>query len=207
MEYLHYQLHVSASILAIIRLAFNLSRDYTICMVYWGGGGTTRYRFTIVGSMKIRTSDRVTNIWCQYLDLTCLRAIIEVCYVSTVFNCMLSGVGVVGRLHCIVRGVWGVGCIINLRLLYRWVWSLWVKWVFFSSRGSLVVEHLVWTGSSQVSKLPSTTLCYGRIWTYPEKSHNVLDRQIFHFMVTFTCAVHKSANKSRSGTAKKMDAM
>jgi len=45
MEYLQYQTHVSASTLAIIRLAFNLSRDYTICMVYfWGGGGEgTRY--------------------------------------------------------------------------------------------------------------------------------------------------------------------
>jgi hypothetical protein len=28
-----YQLHVSASTVAIIRLALNLSRDYTICMV------------------------------------------------------------------------------------------------------------------------------------------------------------------------------
>jgi hypothetical protein len=34
MQYLQYQLHVSASTLAIIRLAFNLSRDYAICMVY-----------------------------------------------------------------------------------------------------------------------------------------------------------------------------
>jgi len=32
MEYLYYQLHVSASTLAIIRLAFNLSSDYTICV-------------------------------------------------------------------------------------------------------------------------------------------------------------------------------
>jgi len=39
MEYLQYQLHVSASTLAIIRLAFNLSRDYTICMVCSGGWG------------------------------------------------------------------------------------------------------------------------------------------------------------------------
>jgi hypothetical protein len=38
MEYLQYQLHVSASTLVIIRLAFYLSRDYTICMVYLGGG-------------------------------------------------------------------------------------------------------------------------------------------------------------------------
>jgi len=53
MEYLQYQLHVSASTLAIIRLAFNLSRDYTIYGVLWWGG--TRSRFTIVGSMKIRT--------------------------------------------------------------------------------------------------------------------------------------------------------
>jgi hypothetical protein len=30
---LYYQLHVSASALAIIRLALNLSSDYTICMV------------------------------------------------------------------------------------------------------------------------------------------------------------------------------
>jgi len=34
MDYLQYQLHVLASALAIIRLAFNLSIDYTICMVY-----------------------------------------------------------------------------------------------------------------------------------------------------------------------------
>jgi len=33
MEYLEYQLHISASTLAIIRLTFNLSRDYTICSV------------------------------------------------------------------------------------------------------------------------------------------------------------------------------
>jgi hypothetical protein len=39
MEYLQYQLHVSAFTLAIIRLAFNLSRDYTIYMVYSGGRG------------------------------------------------------------------------------------------------------------------------------------------------------------------------
>jgi len=50
MEYLHYQLHVSASTLAIIRLAFNLSRDYTICMVCSGKGA--RSCFTIVGSMN-----------------------------------------------------------------------------------------------------------------------------------------------------------
>ena len=53
MEYLYYQLHVSASALAIIRLALNLSSDYTICMVC--SGGRTRSRFTIVGNMKIRT--------------------------------------------------------------------------------------------------------------------------------------------------------
>jgi hypothetical protein len=61
MEYLHYQLHVPASTLAIIRLAFNLSRDYTICMVCSGegkGGGTIS-RFAIVVSMKIRTLDGV----------------------------------------------------------------------------------------------------------------------------------------------------
>jgi len=39
MEYLQYQLHASASTLAIIRLAFNLSRDYTICMVYFWEAG------------------------------------------------------------------------------------------------------------------------------------------------------------------------
>jgi hypothetical protein len=65
MQYLQYQLHVSASTLAIIRLALNLSRDYTICMVCWEG---TRSRFTIVGSMKIRTWDRVTNIWCLVME-------------------------------------------------------------------------------------------------------------------------------------------
>jgi len=61
MEYLYYQLHVSASTLAIIRLEFNLSRDYTICMVCSGEGGTGS-RFTVVGSMKIRTWNGVTNI-------------------------------------------------------------------------------------------------------------------------------------------------
>jgi len=61
MVYLQYQLHVLASTLAIIRLAFNLSRDYTICVVYWGEGGM-RSRFSTVGSMKIRTLDRITNI-------------------------------------------------------------------------------------------------------------------------------------------------
>jgi len=61
MQYLQYQLHVSASTLAIIRLAFNLSRDYTICMVYFGEG-ETRTPFTIVGSMKIRTLDRVIRL-------------------------------------------------------------------------------------------------------------------------------------------------
>jgi len=35
MQYLQYQLHVSAATLAIIRLTFNLSRDYTICMLTW----------------------------------------------------------------------------------------------------------------------------------------------------------------------------
>jgi hypothetical protein len=38
MEYLQYELHVSASTLAIVRLAFNLLRDYTICAVYFEGG-------------------------------------------------------------------------------------------------------------------------------------------------------------------------
>jgi len=68
-------------------------------------------RFTIVDSMKIRILDRITNIWCQYPDLTCLRAIIEVCYVSTVFNCMLSGVGVkkVKQSHYRPSGLWGSG--------------------------------------------------------------------------------------------------
>jgi hypothetical protein len=62
MDYLRYQQHVSASMLAIIRLAFNLSRDYIIRMVYLGEEGGTRSRFTIVDSMKIRTLDRITNI-------------------------------------------------------------------------------------------------------------------------------------------------
>jgi len=39
MEYLQYQLHVLASTLAIIRLAFILSRDCTIHTVYPGEGG------------------------------------------------------------------------------------------------------------------------------------------------------------------------
>jgi hypothetical protein len=36
MVYLQYQLHVSASTLAIIRLAFNLSRDYTYMVAKLG---------------------------------------------------------------------------------------------------------------------------------------------------------------------------
>jgi hypothetical protein len=39
MEYLQYQLHVSASILAIVRFVFNVSSHYTICVVYFEGGG------------------------------------------------------------------------------------------------------------------------------------------------------------------------
>jgi len=39
MEYLYYQLHVSASALAIIGLALNLSSNYTISMVCSGEGG------------------------------------------------------------------------------------------------------------------------------------------------------------------------
>ena len=157
-EYLQYQLHVSAPTLAIIRLAFNLSRDYTICMVYCGEGGGARSRFTIVGSMKIRTLDIISNIWCHYPDLTCLRAIIEVCYDSTVLNCMLSGVVVAGRLHCIVRGVWGVGCIINLILRYRWVWNLWVKWVFFFLVAWLVCSWNTACGLVQSRSSPSVYL-------------------------------------------------
>ena len=40
MKYLQYQLHVSASTLAIVIFVFNLSSNYTICVVYFGGGGT-----------------------------------------------------------------------------------------------------------------------------------------------------------------------
>jgi len=70
---------------------------------------------------------------------------------------MLSGVGVAGRLHCIVRGVWGVGCVIDLRLRYRWFWGLWVKWVFF------LVAGLVWSwntscGLVQARSSPSVYL-------------------------------------------------
>jgi len=38
MEYLQYQLRVSAYTLAIIRLTFKVSRDYTICTVCSGKG-------------------------------------------------------------------------------------------------------------------------------------------------------------------------
>jgi hypothetical protein len=197
MQYLQYQLHVSASTLAIIRLTFNLSRDYTLQKWYMqylqyqlhvststlaiirlefnfnkrlynlygvlcgegvGGGRGTRSRFTTVFSIKIRTLDGITNIWCEYPDSTCLIATVEVCYVSTAFNRMLSDVGVVGRVPCIVRGVCGVGCtsIINLRLRYRWVWSLWVKWVF-------LVAGVVWLwntlcGPVQAESSPSVCL-------------------------------------------------
>ena len=145
------------STLATIRLAFNLPKDYTICMVYSGG---TRSRFTVVDSIKIRTLDRITNIDVNILIWHVLRAVIKVCHVSIVFHCMLSGVGVAGRLHCIVHGVRGVGCIINLRLRYRWVWSLRVNFFspfFFLVAG--VVEHLVWTGSSQVVPLCVSNNC------------------------------------------------
>jgi len=49
MEYLHYQLHVSASTLPIIRLAFNLSRDSVICMVCFGVGGEDEISFYNIG--------------------------------------------------------------------------------------------------------------------------------------------------------------
>jgi hypothetical protein len=39
MEYLQYQLHVSISILAMVRFVFNLLSNITICVVYFGGGG------------------------------------------------------------------------------------------------------------------------------------------------------------------------
>ena len=54
---------------------FYLTYQETVQSVWralgWEEG--TRSRFTIVGSMKIKTLDRITNIWCQYPDLTCLR--------------------------------------------------------------------------------------------------------------------------------------
>jgi hypothetical protein len=63
MEYLQNQLRVSASTLAIIRLAFNLSGDYTFGWGWLGGGvGATRLRFTLVGSMNIITFDRISDI-------------------------------------------------------------------------------------------------------------------------------------------------
>ena len=92
MEDLQYQLHVSASTLAIIRLTFKLSRDYNLYNLLWGR--ETRSRFTIVHSMKISTLDSITNIWCQYPDFTCLktnnRNMLR-------FKCMLSGVWVAGK--------------------------------------------------------------------------------------------------------------
>jgi hypothetical protein len=39
-----------------------IERLYNLYGVLWGEGGGTRSRFTIVGSMKIRTWDGVTNI-------------------------------------------------------------------------------------------------------------------------------------------------
>jgi hypothetical protein len=70
MQYLQYQLHVSASTLAIVRSAFNLLSNYTICVVYSGGGD--EISFTKVGGMKVWVMDTIANIWCQYRDLTCL---------------------------------------------------------------------------------------------------------------------------------------
>jgi len=40
MEYLQYQLHVSASTMAIVRFVFNSLSNYTISVVYSGGTGT-----------------------------------------------------------------------------------------------------------------------------------------------------------------------
>ena len=55
MEYLHYQLHVSASTLAIVRFVFNLSSNYTKCVVFsWVVGAG-------VGGMKIWILDRIAN--------------------------------------------------------------------------------------------------------------------------------------------------
>ena len=74
MEYLQYQLHVSASTLAIIRLAFNLSRDYTIYMVCsWEGGRGTRSRFTIVGSMEIELSVRISEWFIRHTPYCLLQ--------------------------------------------------------------------------------------------------------------------------------------
>ena len=50
MQYLQYQLHVSASTLAIVGFVFNLSSNYTICVCTVGGD---EILFTKVSSMKI----------------------------------------------------------------------------------------------------------------------------------------------------------
>ena len=86
------------------------------------GEGGTRSRFTMVGRMKINTLDGITNMWLQYPDSTCLRPIIEIWYVSTVFKCMLSGVGEAGKnfgnLELIIRvAIWYIYIYILFELI------------------------------------------------------------------------------------------
>jgi len=71
----HYQVNIQS-----------IKRLYNLYSLFWEGG--MKSRFTIVGSMKISTLDRITNIWCQYPDLTCLRQIIVICYVSN--SCLVA---------------------------------------------------------------------------------------------------------------------
>jgi len=48
MEYLQYQLHVSASTLAIVSFVFDLLSNYTICVVFFWGGGRRDLVYKIV---------------------------------------------------------------------------------------------------------------------------------------------------------------
>jgi len=64
MQNLQCHLHVSASTLTIVTLSFNLSRDYTICMVY-PGGGKRNLVFNIVKQDLVPLSPEYTihTVW------------------------------------------------------------------------------------------------------------------------------------------------
>jgi hypothetical protein len=125
-EYLQYQLHVSASTFAIIRFAFNLSSNYAICVLYCGGGGWDLVYKS--GWNENLTLDRIPNIWCKYPNLTCLMPYNHSMLQSTA--CWMAWGSPVGPIAlCLVSDNFG-GSIINLWLWYCWGWILWVRWMF-----------------------------------------------------------------------------
>jgi hypothetical protein len=100
----------------------------------WGG---TRSCFTIVASMKIRTLDRITNIWCQYRDLKCLMTCNHSMLQKTASTaCWVAWRSPIGPIAlCMVSDESGGStCIIKLRLLYCWSLSLWVRRMFLVAR-------------------------------------------------------------------------